>query len=73
MGIHGQMGEVENLLAIPGKVFPAHCAIRLLIQFKGTGKLFTEDMLAKYDGSDPKLPIYLAVYWCFVTMYPPQT
>ncbi|PVG03587.1 cytochrome b5 [Serendipita vermifera] len=29
--------------------------------FEGSGSLFTEQMLAKYDGSDPKLPIYLAI------------
>jgi hypothetical protein len=29
--------------------------------FQGSGSLFTDEMLAKYDGSDPKLPIYLAV------------
>jgi hypothetical protein len=29
--------------------------------FQDSGSLFTEEILAKYDDSDPKLPIYLAV------------
>lgn len=29
--------------------------------FEGSGSLFTEEMLAKYDGSNPNLPIYLAI------------
>lgn len=29
--------------------------------FEGSGALFTEEMLAKYDGSDPNMPVYLAI------------
>ncbi|KAG8765964.1 hypothetical protein FRC15_006670 [Serendipita sp. 397] len=29
--------------------------------FEGSGNLFTEQMLAKYDGSNPSLPIYIAI------------
>ena len=60
MGLREQSSEAE--IASSGNTLPIYIQYVLLkLKEQTHDRLFSEKTLANFDGSDPKLPVYLAV------------